>query len=261
MTLFKHEMRQGRKTVMIWTIAISFFLVVSVLIYPEMKGQLAQATSMFKSMGAFSSAFGMDTMDFGSIKGYYGTECGNVLGLGGALFAALIGIAMLAKEEKDGTAEFLLTHPLNRAEAVTAKLAAVLAEVTVMNLTVFLISALSLAAIGEAVFWKELILLHTAYWLMQVEIACVCFGISAVVRRGGLGIGLGLAIGLYFMNLIANLTTQAKWLKYITPFGYCDSADILAKSAIHTGRLLAGAGFILAGVALAYWKYCRKDIR
>ena len=37
---------------------------------------------------------------------------------------------------------------------------------------------------------------------------------------------LGLAAVLYFLNIIANLTDQAKWLKYITPFGYAEAADI-----------------------------------
>jgi ABC-2 type transport system permease protein len=54
------------------------------------------------------NSFGMDKLNFGEFMGYFGIECGNVLGLGGALFAALAGISALAKEEKDRTAEFLL---------------------------------------------------------------------------------------------------------------------------------------------------------
>jgi ABC-2 type transport system permease protein len=143
---------------------------------------------------------------------------------------------------------------------VTGKLAAVLIEVTALNLVIFLTGAGSVALIGEKVFWKEIALLHLAFYLLQLEIACVCFGLSACVRRGGLGIGLGLAIGLYFMNLIANLTPSADFLKYITPFGYAECSDILAKGALSGDRLLVGLGFAAAGVALAYWKYCRKDI-
>jgi ABC-2 type transport system permease protein len=71
-TVIRHELRQGWKTVMIWTLAIASFFVIALLIYPEMMDQLAASSSMFSDMGAFSSAFGMDTMDFGSVKGYYG---------------------------------------------------------------------------------------------------------------------------------------------------------------------------------------------
>jgi protein-export SecD/SecF family membrane protein len=86
----------------------------------------------------------------------------------------------------------------------------------------------SIAVIGEAVPWKEVCLMHLAFFLLQLEIAAVCFGISACIWRGGVGIGLGLAIALYFMNIIANLTDKAEFLKVVSPFGYTDGADIIS---------------------------------
>jgi ABC-2 type transport system permease protein len=261
MTLIRHELKQGWKALLIWTLAIGAFIVICLFMYPEMKSQMDSVTSIFSSMGAFSSAFGLDTLDFGSLKGFYGIECGNILGIGGALFAALLGIGALANEEKNGTAEFLLTHPRSRAEIVTAKLASVLIQVTALNIAVWLMAVGSTAAIGEAVPWKEFTLLHLAYYLLQVEIACVCLGLSAFLWKGGMGIGLGLAIALYFMNIIANLTSSADFLKYITPFGYADSSEIFNKGALDTCKLLIGLALAAAGVVLAYWKYSKKDIR
>ena len=261
MTLIRHELKQGWKALLIWTLSIGAFIVICLFMYPEMKSQMDSVTSIFSSMGAFSSAFGLDTLDFGSLKGFYGIECGNILGIGGALFAALLGIGALANEEKNGTAEFLLTHPRSRAEIVTAKLASVLIQVTALNVAVWLMAVGSTAAIGEAVPWKEFTLLHLAYYLLQVEIACVCLGLSAFLWKGGMGIGLGLAIALYFMNIIANLTSSADFLKYITPFGYADSSEIFNKGALDTCKLLIGFALAAAGVVLAYWKYSKKDIR
>ena len=125
----------------------------------------------------------------------------------------------------------------------------------------YLLAVGSIAVVGEAVPWKEVTLLHLAFFLLQVELACVCMGISAFLWRGGVGIGLGLAIALYFLNIIANLTSHADVLKFITPFGYADGADILTRGAINGPRLLVGMAAAAAGVGLAYWKYCRKDIR
>ena len=261
MTLIRHELKRGWKALLIWTLAISSFIVICLFMYPEMKGQMDDISSIFSSMGAFSSAFGLDTLDFGSLKGFYGIECGNILGIGGALFAALLGIGALANEEKNGTAEFLLTHPRSRTEIVTAKLASVLIQIVILNLVVWLLAIASTAAIGEAIPWKEFTLLHLAYFLLQIELGCVCFGISAFLWKGGMGIGLGLAIALYFMNIIANLTSSADFLNYITPFGYCDGSTIMNKGILDSCRLLIGLAFTLAGVALAYWKYTKKDIR
>ena len=89
----------------------------------------------------------------------------------------------------------------------------------------------------------------------------MCFGISACIWRGGLGIGLGLAVALYFMNIIANLTDKAEFLKFITPFGYTDGVDIITNGTLQGCRILVGMLLAAAGIALAYGRYCRKDIR
>ena len=52
--------------------------------------------NVFASMGAFTAAFGMDRLNFGSLVGFYAVECGNILGLGGAFYASLCGIHMLS---------------------------------------------------------------------------------------------------------------------------------------------------------------------
>ncbi len=260
MTILRHELRRSRVPFWIWTGAIGFLLAVCIFLFPEMKGEMEGVSEVFSSMGAFTAAFGMDRLNFGTLNGYYAIECGNVLGLGGAFFAALLAAGMLCKEEKERTAEFLLTHPVSRARIVTEKLAAVLLLITVMNLIIYALAVGSILAIGESVPWRELNLQHLAYWLLQLEIAGICFGVSAFLRRGSAGVGLGIAVMLYFMNLIANITESASFLKDLTPFGYCDGAEIASSGSLDLKRLAVGAIFFAVGVAAAYWNYTRKDI-
>lgn len=260
MTLMKHELKQGRKSLMIWTAAIGFLLAVCVFMFPEMKGEMDGVSDMFASMGSFTEAFGMDRINFGSLMGFYAVECGNILGLGGAFFAALCGVSILAKEEKEHTAEFLLTHPVSRVHIVAQKLLAVMIQIIVMNVLVCVLSIASIALIGETISWKELLLLHLAFLFLQIEIAGICFGISAFLRRGGLGIGLGIAAVMYFLNLIANISDSAKFLKYITPFGYTEGADIVSNASLDTGLVLLGMLYCVIGIGVAFMKYCKKDI-
>ena len=260
MTVFKHELRQGRIALIIWTTAISFMLGICIVIYPEMSTQMGDISAMFADMGSFSQAFGMDKINFGEFLGFFGVECGNVLGLGGAFFAALLGISALAKEEKEHTAEFLLTHPVSRTRVITEKLCAVIVQIVIMNLAVIAVTALSVLIIGEEADIKTFALLFLSFFLMQLEVAAVTFGISAFLRRGSLGIGLGLAAVFYFMNIVANLIDETKFLKYITPFGYTESADIIADGALNGGYLAVGMALAAIGVILAFWKYGRKDI-
>ena len=260
MILFRHELRQGRAAFWIWTAALALLMDACVFLFPGMKGQMAAAGRLFGSMGGFTAAFGMDRLNVGTLIGFYCVECGSILGLGGAFFACHAGVSALAKEERDKTAEFLLTHPLPRARIVTGKLAAVLTQIAGMNLIVLCLAVLSVGLIGEKIPFRQLLLMHGACCLLQVELACACAGISAFLRRGGAGIGMGLAAVMYLLNLIANLTDRAAFLKYISPFGYCEGADILTGVPLG-GRIAAGMLLACMGVAGAYWRYGKKDIR
>ena len=261
MTLIKHELKQGRTALVIWTASIAFLMVICILMFPEMKGEMDGVSDMFASMGSFTEAFGMDRINFGTLLGFYAVECGNILGLGGAFFASLIAITVLAKEEKERTAEFLLTHPVSRVRIVTEKLTAVLIQIVLINAVIWALSAASIAIIGEDIPWKELNLMHLSYFLLQIELAGICFGLSAFLRRGGLGIGLGLATVMYFLNIVANISDSAEFLKYITPFGYTEGADIVANGSLDTAMVLLGMAYTAIGIAAAYWKYCKKDIQ
>ena len=261
MTIVKHELRQGKTALLIWTGAISFLLAVCVFLFPEMKGQMGDISDVFASMGSFTAAFGMDRLNFGTLIGFYAIECGNVLGLGGAFFAALCAVGILSKEEKERTAEFLLTHPVSRLRVITEKLAAVLVQILVMDAVVYAVSVGSMALIGEEIPWKEISLLHLSYLLLQVELAGICFGISAFLRKGSVGVGLGVAIMMYFLNLVANMAEVAEFLKYITPFGYTEGADIVTNGCLDCVKVLLGMGYGALGIAAAYWRYTKKDIQ
>lgn len=260
MALLRHELRQGRTSLIIWAAVIAGMMGICIMIYPEMAAQMGEISGMFADMGSFSAAFGMDRINFGEFMGFFGVECGNVLGLGGAFFSALLGISALAREEKDQTAEFLLTHPVSRSRILLEKYCGILIQLLILNLLVISVTAGSVAAIHETPELKILALLFLAYFLLQLEIASICFGISAFLGRGGLGIGLGIAALLYFLNIIANLTEQAAFLKYVTPFGYTEGADIISSGGIELRYLAVGMVMALAGVAVAFYWYTRKDI-
>ena len=261
MTIVRHELRQGRKAFWIWTAAIGFMMAICIFMFPEMKNEMDGVTEMFASMGSFTAAFGMDRLNFGTLIGFYAVECGNMLGLGGAFFASFIAVSVLAKEEKEHTAEFLLTHPVSRVRVITEKLAAVAVQILALNAVVWLLSVASIAVVGEEIPWKDISLLHLAYLIMQIELAAICFGISAFLHRGSIGIGLGLATVMYFLNIVANISDSAHALKYITPFGYTEGADIVADGSLDAGMIFVGVLFAAVGIAAAYAKYTRKNIR
>ena len=74
------------------------------------------------------------------------------------------------------------------------------------------------------------------------------------------GVGLGIAAMMYFLNLIANIAEVAKFLKYITPFGYCEGADIVSNGSLDSTMVAIGMAIGIAGISVAYLHYTKKDI-
>ncbi len=259
MTIFKQELRAGAKGFLLWCAVIGGLMALCVSMYPSMSGSMEDFSEMFAGMGNFSAAFGLDKLEFGTIMGFYGTECGNILGLGGAFFAAITAMGLLAGEEEGHTAEFLLTHPVGRVRAAAEKLAALAAMVLGLNLVCLACGAGAILAIGEEAAWGSLMRYHGALLLMQLEMGGVCFGLSALLRRSSFGLAMGLAALLYFLGIAVNLDAGLDALRFVTPYYYADAARIFSGEAL-AGPLAVGC--LLGGGAAAFgiWWYGRKDI-
>ena len=174
-----------------------------------MASEMDQFSDMFANMGSFSDAFGMSQINFGEFSGYFGIECGNTLGLGGALFAALLGSTILSKEEKDRTAEFLLSHPIQRWKVVFGKLLSVMAQILIFNAIIAGTCFLATLAIGEKLTGDNLLIL-LSYALLQIEVFAIAFCISTFMKKGSAGAGIGITMLFYFLNIISNISESVK---------------------------------------------------
>lgn len=259
MTIFRKELRSGAVGLLVWSVIIGGLMAVCVGIYPSFSDSMGDVSALFAGLGEFSAAFGLDKLQYGSMMGFYGVECGNILGLGGAFYAALTAMGLLAGEEGGRTAEFLLTHPVSRLRVCLEKLAALAVLILGLNLACFACGAVGILAIGEEAEWGGLLRYHGALLLMQAEIGGVCFGLSSLLRRGGLGLGMGLAALLYFAGLLLNLEPGLDWLRFATPYYYADAARIF-DGEILTGPILSGCALGALGAGFGLWWYGRKDI-
>ena len=65
---------------------------------------------------------------------------------------------------------------------------------------------------------------------------------------------------MYFLNLIANIAEVAEFLKYVTPFGYCEGADLVSNGSLDGTMVAIGMAMGITGIAVAYQHYIKKDI-
>jgi len=260
MTIVKHEFKENLKTLLIWSISVGVMMFSYMLMFPMMEDTLIQMGNQFSNMKGFSAAFGLDKLSMYTPMGYYGTQVSMILSLGGALFAALLGSSLLSKEEGGHTAEFLLTSPISRTNIIFQKLIALVIIIFTFNLICFAMGALPFLILNESIDMPEFLLYHLAQFCMHVEIACICFGISAFAKKMNAGLGLGIAIILYFADIMVKTVTDLTFLKFISPFYYAGAGDIFSSGKIDSVLILIGIMISIISVMVAYVKYSKKDI-
>ena len=214
----------------------------------------------FASMGAFSEAFGMSQLSIATLAGFYATEVGTIHTLGGAMFAAILSTGMLSKEEDGHTSEFLFTLPVSRVRVVTVKWFAVLTHIVLFNLLCIGLYLIGIAILGEEMPMKELFLFHGMQYLMQVEIAAICYAISAFMRKNKLGTGLGIALLFYAFDLIARVIPDLSDYKVISPCSYANAADILSTGKIDETATIIGIVVLVISICVSYMAYTKRDL-
>ncbi len=262
MTLLKHELKENWKSFLIWTISIVVICFGCLLMYGSLEESLDEMAQMYANMGNFSAAFGMDRINIGTMEGFYATEIAIMFGLGAAMYAAMLGSAILSKEEEGHTVEFLFTLPQSRKKVVLVKYAAMFLLVLLLNLIVVAFSLLGFACMGNEVNLQGFWLYHGICFLMEMEIATICFLISAVTTKKNVGIGIGLVILLYAGDMMCRLIPDLEDLKYVIPYYYANAVDLFQDGLDGKGPMLAtAAAMIVLCFAASLIIYDRKDLK
>lgn len=260
MRMYQHEMKMNLKSLVIWTVCVGGLCFGCILLYSSLEDSLQEIADAYANMGAMSMAFGMDKMSLATLTGFYATEVALMHGLGGAMFAAILGSSILSKEEAGHTADFLNTLPVSRKSILLQKYVALVSNLLIFNLICVTCYLIGFVTMGEEIPGREMAMYHGAICLMQIEIGTICFLLSAFSKRIQIGAGLGITIFLYAVDVMCRIIPALEDAKYITPFYYSNAPDIFTKSEID-GKLL-GIGVVVTVISLfiAGVKYCKKDI-
>jgi chromate transporter len=123
----------------------------------------------------------MSDINFGEFIGYFATEFSNTVLLGGSLFAAIIASGALSSEEGDGTAEFLLTHPISRSKILLAKLLSIITRILILNLAICAVVLACMIAVSESTPGPIMVNLATYVGSSQAGIPGALIATIAVV--------------------------------------------------------------------------------
>ena len=258
--IFKYEWKSALKSLLIWALAIGGMGFICILLYKSMEDSMADMAESFASMGSFADAFGMSTLSIATLKGYFATEIGTIHALGSGLFTASIATIVLSKEEDGHTAEFTFVLPVSRPKVIAMKFAAVFTHLVCFTAICTLLYLLGFFALGETGIGKEFVMFMLLQLMMNVEIAAICFVISAVSKKNKLGLGISVAMLLYVYDLMARVIPDLKDVKFISPYSYANATSIFSNEKTDVIALLLGVVVILAMTLAGGIIYTKRDL-
>ncbi|UKN01720.1 ABC transporter permease [Paracrocinitomix mangrovi] len=262
--LYLKELRRNRKNLITWTLIVVGFTVMVLSIYPFMSEMGKDMAMLIDSMPVeLQKAMGMDADTWRHILGFYSTYYGIYIIVLISIYTASTGATIISKEERDRTAEFLLTKPLKRSEIVFTKIMSLLTLTLIIYLIQLLSAVLGVMAFGKGTFeWDTFFILHISGLALIILFTTIGVIISMFVRpkKNFMGIVVGITFGSYFINAISKSTDATSWLGYFTPFHYL---DFNVNDPEYSLNYLAVIIYIILGASLLYITnliYNKKDI-
>lgn len=264
MNIFKQEFKMKTKSIIIWSLSLAVFMIFYMAFFPTM----AQDSEAFDSiMNSFPeemlNALGLrDGMSLASLMGYF-TLTFAMMQLAIAIQSANYGFSILSEEERELTADFLMSKPVSRREIYLSKFFSAFLGLILTSIAVGIASFLSLRLIngGHSYELANVFKLLITVPIFQLLFLTLGMFISMLFKkvRSVISLSMALSIGLYVINSVKGIV-DSEILGYITPFHYFEPGYIL-KSGDYDLKLLLLAGvIIIISLVSSYLIYNRRDI-
>lgn len=264
MNIFKHEFKMKIKSIIIWSISLAAFMIFYMAFFPGIAGDSEGFNELMGSLpDEFLQAFGMQQgLSFSTLIGYF-TLTFSLIQLAIAIQSANYGFSILSEEERELTADFLMTKPVSRKTIYFAKFFAAFLGLLITALIVSISSfiALELFSNGESYDIQNVIMVLGVIPIFQLFFVGMGMLISVIVSkiRSVISYSMGFAIGLYVVNSISGIL-GSDLLRLITPFHYFEPGYILKNGEYNLSLLSISVVVISMSFIANYILYLKRDI-
>jgi ABC-2 type transport system permease protein len=230
--------------------------------YPSFSRDAEQFMKIMESYPeAIRNALGVNLANFFTILGFYCFPL-SFITLCGAIQAMNLGTSIVSKEVREKTADFLLTKPVTRTAVLTAKLLAAFISLVITNIIYLIAASLMAFQVQSDDFsYKVFLMLSLTIFFIQLIFLAIGIITSVVFQKikSVLAVSLPTVFGFYFLGMFFD-TTGDEAKRYISPFKYFDTAEIIKNASYEASFLIAGVMIIIVAVAASYVVYAKKDI-
>lgn len=263
MNIYRHEIKVNFITTVLWICAICGISVILMLFYPMLKKDLDEYLLFLDNFPPAAKALmGIVTENFTHPIGYYGFAITYPL-LFGAIQAMNLGVGILSKEERERTADFLMTKPVTRDGILAAKLAASMTILAFTNVCYLAVAYFMVKGFSEGEFESgKFLLISASLFFSQMIFFSVGLAVSTVLKkvRAVLPVSLGIVFMFFAISAFA-VTSEDDRLRFVTPFQYFKTEYIIEEGRYEPEYVVTGAAVVIAGLLISYILYRRKDIQ
>jgi ABC-2 type transport system permease protein len=256
------ELRANLKSLLIWSGIVILF---SITGYGKFTAYYNNP-EMLQVLNSFPpqviDALGMSSFNLTTVSGFYGIMV-VYTSLMLAIAAVMWGTGVIAKEERDKTVEFSLTLPVTRSRLITGKTAAMVIDCIILLLVTWGISLALAQKYGpDAVFYRFVGQSMLALFIIQMIFLALGVFLGAAVKRHkqSSSIAIGILLAAYFASIIAALSKNLEWLKYVSPFKYFEAGVLFREARLESGYVLLSLALVVVFLAGAYVTYSRRDL-
>ena len=262
MHILTRTLRDRRVSLSWWIFGLVAYTGMIVAFWPMIDGNTEFGTLYADMPDAFQAMFGSDGLaDFTSPVGFMNTYLYSLFfpfiltGL-----AVAMGSTLLAGEEQDGLLELVLSHPVRRRRLLSEKIAAMVVSVLVAGSVTVVFLAVLREPVGLDIGVGGLVAATLGSALFAILSGLVAFVAGAVgVNRGAAtGLGWGVAIVGYLLNVLASLDASMESLQWASPLYWATADNPVAGHVPATYLILGGAALALIAAALAIFE--RHDL-
>jgi ABC-2 type transport system permease protein len=237
------------------------------LVFTSLFSSFAKDAALLNQMMAnfpkpLLAAFGMTGIDLSTVLGYFGFVFLFVQ-ICLAIQAASYGFALVSIEEREWTADFLLTKPVGRTQILTSKLLAALGALAITDAIVWISTFASLGLFrGDMTYDStRLLVLLTSIVGVQLFFLTVGLVVSLLVKRirSVTPYAMGLGFGMYVLSAFGGMLGESV-LELVTPFKHFDPNYIIQHGAYDVPLVLISVVVTIASLVGSYMLYTRRDI-
>lgn len=263
MNLYMRELKSYWKAMTFWSLGIIFMVGAGIGKYSAFTSSgTANLSELFESMPkAFFAIFGLAGIPVDTFGGYYGMIYAYVA-IMGAVFAVMIGSGILAKEERDKTAEFLMVKPITRTRILAIKLVAALTLVLIFVGVTYALSLVTIAQVSpDDRINGELALMMLALTLVMVFYLSVSFFLAAYLKEAKKSSQMALLVmlGSYLVSVAMGIIDNLEFLRVAVPFQYFRVVDLLDLK-LDPVYLLVVLGVSALSIGLSLYYYPKRDL-